>query len=195
MANPQQPFKTAKELIAYAKADPGKVNFGSPGNGSSPHLSGELFDSMTGVKMTHVPYKGSAPAITDLLGNQIAVMFDNMPSAIPHVRSGKLRPIAVTTPKRSPELPDVPTVEEAGVPGYQAMSWFGLFVPVKTPASVQARLHVAIVKALTNPAVTKKIQEQGGVVVVESPAEFTAFIKAENEKWKKVVKESGAVAG
>ena len=195
VANPQQPFKTAKELIAYAKADPGKVNFGSPGNGSSPHLSGELFDSMTGVKMTHVPYKGSAPAITDLLGNQIAVMFDNMPSAIPHVRSGKLRPIAVTTPKRSPELPDVPTVEEAGVPGYQAMSWFGLFVPVKTPASVQARLHVAIVKALTNPAVTKKIQEQGGVVVVESPAEFTAFIKAENEKWKKVVKESGAVAG
>ncbi|GAB2489329.1 tripartite tricarboxylate transporter substrate binding protein [Comamonas humi] len=195
VAHPSQPFKTVKELIAYAKANPGKVNFGSPGNGSSPHLSGELFDSLAGVKMTHVPYKGSAPAITDLLGNQIAIMFDNMPSAIQHVRSGKLRPIAVTTPKRSPELPDVPTVAEAGVPGYAAMSWFGLFAPAKTPAAVQAKLHDAIVKALKNPAVAKKIQEQGGEVVAESPAEFAAFIKAENEKWKKVVKDSGAVAG
>ena len=195
VSHPQQPFKTVKELIAHAKANPGKVNFGSPGNGSSPHLSGALFETMTGVKLTHVPYKGSAPAITDLLGNQIAIMFDNMPSAIQHVRSGKLRPIAVTTSKRSPELPDVPTVAEAGVPGYQAMSWFGLFVPVKTPAAVQAKLHESIIKALKNPAVVKKIQEQGGEIVAESPAEFTAFIKAENEKWKKVVKESGATAG
>jgi len=195
VANPQQPFKTVKELIAYAKANPGKVNFGSSGSGSSVHLSGELFKMMTKTDIVHIPYKGSAPAMTDLLGNQIAIMFDNMPSAIQHVRSGKLRPIAVTTAKRSPELPDVPTVAEAGVPGYEAMSWFGLFVPAKTPAAVQARLHEAIAKALKNPAVAKKIQEQGGEVVIETPAQFGAFIKAENEKWKKVVKESGATAG
>ena len=136
VANPQQPFKTVKELIAYAKANPGKVNFGSSGSGSSVHLSGELFKMMTKTDIVHIPYKGSAPAMTDLLGNQIAIMFDNMPSAIQHVRSGKLRPIAVTSAKRSPELPDVPTVAEAGVPGYEAMSWFGLFVPAKTPAAV-----------------------------------------------------------
>jgi len=116
VANPAQPFKTVKELIAYGKANPGKLNFGSSGSGSSIHLSGELFKSMAGIDMVHVPYKGSAPAVTDLLGNQIAIMFDNLPSAIQHVRSGKLRAIAVTTAKRSPELPDVPTIAEAGVP-------------------------------------------------------------------------------
>ncbi|MCW0038655.1 tripartite tricarboxylate transporter substrate-binding protein, partial [Acinetobacter baumannii] len=137
VAHPSQPFKTVKEMIAYARANPGKLNYGSSGSGSSIHLSGELFRSMTGLDMVHVPYKGSAPAITDLLGNQIAIMFDNMPSAIQHVRSGKLRPIAVTTAKRSPELPDVPTVAEAGVPGYEATSWFGLWTQAKTPAAVQ----------------------------------------------------------
>ncbi|MEG0113808.1 MAG: tripartite tricarboxylate transporter substrate binding protein, partial [Comamonas sp.] len=141
VANPAQPFKNVKELISYAQAHPGQVNFGSSGSGSSIHLSGELFKMMAKVDMIHIPYKGSAPAVTDLLGNQIAIMFDNMPSAIQHVRSGKLRPLAVTTAKRSPELPDVPTVAEAGVPGYEATSWFGLFAPTKTPADVQAKLH------------------------------------------------------
>ena len=195
VANPQQPFKDVKELIAYAQANPGKVNFGSSGSGSSIHLSGELFKMMTKVDMVHIPYKGSAPAVTDLLGNQIAIMFDNMPSAIQHVRSGKLRPLAVTTAKRSPELPDVPTVAEAGVPGYEATSWFGLFAPAKVPADVQAKLHAAIIKVLQKPDVIKKIADQGGEVVTESQAEFAKFIAAENEKWKKVVKTSGASAG
>lgn len=192
VANPAQPFKNVKELIAYAKANPGKVNFGSSGSGSSVHLSGELFKSMAHVDMVHVPYKGSAPAMTDLLGNQISVMFDNMPSAIQHVRSGKLRPLAVTTAKRSRELPDVPTIAEAGVPGYEATSWFGLWAPVKTPADVQQKIHTALVKVLKNPAVIKKIEDQGGDVVIDTQAQFDAYIKTEAAKWGKVVKESGA---
>lgn len=171
------------------------MNFGSSGSGSSIHLSGELFKMMAKVDMVHIPYKGSAPAVTDLLGNQIAIMFDNMPSAIQHVRSGKLRPLAVTTAKRSPELPDVPTIAEAGVPGYEATSWFGLFAPTKTPADVQVKLHAAIIKVLQKPDVIKKIGDQGGEVVTESQAEFGKFIAAENEKWKQVVKTSGATAG
>ena len=192
VAHPSQPFKTVPELIAYAKANPGAVNFGSSGSGSSIHLSGELFKSMANVDMVHVPYKGSAPAVTDLLGNQIGIMFDNMPSAIQHVRSGKLRPIAVTTAKRSPELPDVPTIAEAGVPGYEATSWFGLCAPANTPAPVMDKLHAALTKVLKDPAVIKKIGDQGGEVVIETPAQFDAFIKSEAAKWGKVVKESGA---
>ncbi|MBS0508010.1 MAG: tripartite tricarboxylate transporter substrate binding protein [Proteobacteria bacterium] len=192
VANPKEPYKTVKELIAYAKQHPGKVTFGSPGSGASPHVSGELFKSMTGTDLLHVPYKGSAPAMTDLLGGQINIMFDNMPSAIQHVRSGKLRPIAVTTAKRSPELPDVPTIAEAGVPGYEAMSWFGLFAPAGTPKPVLDRLHAALVKVLNQADVKKKIAEQGGDVVAETPEQFAAFIKAETAKWGKVVKDSGA---
>lgn len=192
VANPAQPYKSVKDLIAYAKANPGKVNFGSSGNGSSIHLSGELFKSLAKVDMQHVPYKGSAPAVTDLLGNQIDIMFDNMPSAIQHVRSGKLAPLAVTTAKRSPELPNVPTIAEAGVPGYEATSWFGMFAPAGTPAPVLAKLNAAIVKVLAQPDVKKKINEQGAEVYSETPEQFAAFIQAESVKWGKVVKESGA---
>ena len=192
VANPAQPYKTVKELIAYAKANPGKVNFGSSGNGSSIHLSGELFKSLARVDMVHVPYKGSAPAVTDLLGNQIGIMFDNMPSAIQHVRSGKLVPIAVTTAKRSPELPNVPTIAEAGVPGYEATSWFGMFAPAGTPAPVLTKLNTALVKVLNQAEVKKKINDQGAETVSETPEQFAAFIKAESIKWGKVVKESGA---
>ncbi|HRM82462.1 MAG TPA: tripartite tricarboxylate transporter substrate binding protein [Acidovorax temperans] len=192
VANPAQPYKSVKDLIAYAKANPGKVNFGSSGNGSSIHLSGELFKSLAKVDMQHVPYKGSAPAVTDLLGNQIGIMFDNMPSAIQHVRSGKLAPLAVTTAKRSPELPNVPTIAEAGVPGYEATSWFGMFAPAGTPAPVLAKLNAAIVKVLAQPDVKKKINEQGAEVYSETPEQFAAFIQAESVKWGKVVKESGA---
>ena len=195
VAHPNQPFKNVQELIAYAKANPGKVNFGSSGSGSSIHLSGELFNMMAKVDTVHVPYKGSAPAVTDLLGNQIAIMFDNMPSAIQHVRNGKLRPLAVTTAKRSPELPDVPTVAEAGVPGYEAVSWFGMFAPAKTPTDIQTKVHAALIKVLKSPDVVKKINDQGGEVVTESQAEFGKFIATENEKWKQVVKASGATAG
>ncbi|MDP4073734.1 tripartite tricarboxylate transporter substrate binding protein [Acidovorax sp. A1169] len=192
VANPAQPYKSVKELIAYAKANPGKVNFGSSGNGSSIHLSGELFKSLAKVDMVHVPYKGSAPAVTDLLGNQIGIMFDNMPSAIQHVRSGKLVPIAVTTAKRSPELPNVPTIAEAGVPGYEATSWFGMFAPTGTPAPVLAKLNTALVKVLNQAEVKKKINEQGAETTSETPEQFAAFIKTESVKWGKVVQESGA---
>ncbi|CAN7174051.1 tripartite tricarboxylate transporter substrate binding protein [Acidovorax sp. LjRoot118] len=192
VANPAQPYKSVKELIAYAKANPGKVNFGSSGNGSSIHLSGELFKSLAKVDMVHVPYKGSAPAVTDLLGNQIGIMFDNMPSAIQHVRSGKLVPIAVTTAKRSPELPNVPTIAEAGVPGYEATSWFGMFAPAGTPAPVLAKLNTALVKVLNQAEVKKKINEQGAETYSETPEQFAAFIKTESVKWGKVVQESGA---
>jgi tripartite-type tricarboxylate transporter receptor subunit TctC len=194
VANPAQPFKTVKELMAYAKANPGKVTFGSSGNGSSIHLSGELFKQMAGVDIQHVAYKGSAPAVNDLLGNHIAVMFDNMPSAISHVKAGKLRPLAVTTPKRSPALPDVPTIAEAGVPGYEATSWFGLLAPAKTPAPVVAKLNAAILKALADPDVKKKLQEQGAEPFGETPAQFAAFIGSETVKWGKIVKQSGATA-
>lgn len=192
VANPKQPFKNVQELIAYAKANPGKVNFGSSGNGSSIHLSGELFKMMTKTDMVHVPYKGSAPAMNDLLGNQISIMFDNMPSAIQHVRGGQLRALAVTTAKRSPELPDVPTIAEAGVPGYEATSWFGLLAPAGTPPAIIDKLDDALFKVYKNPELLKKISDQGAEPVVEKPAQFSAFIKAETEKWGKVVRASGA---
>jgi tripartite-type tricarboxylate transporter receptor subunit TctC len=194
VANPAQPFKTVKELTAYAKANPGKVTFGSSGSGTSIHLSGELFKQMAGVDIQHVAYKGSAPAVNDLLGNHIAIMFDNMPSAISHVKAGKLRPLAVTTAQRSPALPDVPTIAEAGVPGYEATSWFGLLAPAKTPAPVVARLNASILKALADPDVKKKLLEQGAEPAGETPAQFAAFIASETVKWGKIVKQSGATA-
>jgi tripartite-type tricarboxylate transporter receptor subunit TctC len=194
VANPAQPFKTVKELMAYAKANPGKVTFGSSGSGTSIHLSGELFKQMAGVDIQHVAYKGSAPAVNDLLGNHIAIMFDNMPSAISHVKAGKLRPLAVTTAQRSPALPDVPTIAEAGVPGYEATSWFGLLAPAKTPAPVVAKLNASILKALADPDVKKKLLEQGAEPAGETPAQFAAFIASETVKWGKIVKQSGATA-
>jgi tripartite-type tricarboxylate transporter receptor subunit TctC len=194
VANPAQPFKTVKELMAYTKANPGKVTFGSSGSGTSIHLSGELFKQMAGVDIQHVAYKGSAPAVNDLLGNHIAIMFDNMPSAISHVKAGKLRPLAVTTAQRSPALPDVPTVAEAGVPGYEATSWFGLLAPAKTPAPVVAKLNAAILKALADPDVKNKLLEQGAEPAGETPAQFAAFIASETVKWGKIVKQSGATA-
>ncbi|NUN60687.1 MAG: tripartite tricarboxylate transporter substrate binding protein [Burkholderiaceae bacterium] len=192
VAHPSQPFKTVQEMIAYAKANPGKINFGSPGNGASPHLSGELFKSLTKVDMVHVPYKGSAPAVSDLLGGQISIMFDNLPSVIPHVRSGKLRAIAISTAKRSADLPDVPTISEAGVPGYEATSWFGMFAPAATPKPVLDKISAALGKVLANAEVKKKIDDQGGEPANETPAQFADFIQKESLKWGKVVKESGA---
>ncbi|MGV3572388.1 MAG: tripartite tricarboxylate transporter substrate binding protein [Ramlibacter sp.] len=194
VAHPSRPYKNVKELIAYAKANPGKVNFGSSGSGSSIHLSGELFNALAKVDMIHIPYKGSAPAVTDLVGGQIDLMFDNMPSAIQHVRSGRLRPLAVTTAKRSPELPDVPTIAEAGVPGYEATSWFGMFTTAGTPAPVVARLNAALVKVLADPEVKKKFAEQGAEAIGEKPEQFAEFIRKESAKWSQVVKASGATA-
>jgi tripartite-type tricarboxylate transporter receptor subunit TctC len=194
VANPSQPFKTVKELIAHAKANPGKVTFASSGSGTSIHLSGEMFQQMAGVEMQHIPYKGSAPALTDLLGGQTAIMFDNMPSVISHVRAGKLRPIAVTTPTRSPALPDVPTIAESGVPGYSATSWFGLLAPAGTPAPVIAKLNASILKGLADPEVKKKLAEQGAEPHGEKPEQFAEFIRSETAKWGQTVKVSGATA-
>ncbi|RZL43138.1 MAG: tripartite tricarboxylate transporter substrate binding protein [Variovorax sp.] len=192
VANPSQPYKTVKELIAYAKANPGKVNFASSGSGTSIHLSGELFKQMTQIDMQHVPYKGSAPAVADLIGGQTAIMFDNMPSVMPHVKAGKLRAMAVTTARRSPALPDVPTIAESGVPGYDTSSWFGLLAPTGTPPEVVAKLNAAILKALADPDVKTKLAEQGAEPHPEKPEQFAAFIGSETAKWGKVVKESGA---
>jgi tripartite-type tricarboxylate transporter receptor subunit TctC len=192
VANPQQPFKTVQELIDYAKANPGTITYASSGNGTSIHLSAELFKTMAGVDMLHVPYKGSALALTDLLGNQVAIMFDNLPSAIQHVRAGKLRAIAVTSAKRSPQLPNTPTIAEAGLPGYEATSWFGLFAPAGTPQPVVDKLNAAIVKAIADPKVSEQFEHQGAEPYPETPAEFAAFIEAELVKWGKVVKDSGA---
>jgi tripartite-type tricarboxylate transporter receptor subunit TctC len=194
VANPAQPFKSVKELIAYARANPGKLTFASSGSGTSIHLSGEMFQQMAGVEMQHIPYKGSAPALTDLLGGQTAIMFDNMPSVIGHVRAGKLRPIAVTTPNRSPAVPDVPTIAESGVPGYSATSWFGLLAPTGTPAPVMAKLHGSILKALADPEVKKKMAEQGAEPHGEKPEQFAEFIRSETAKWGQTVKVSGATA-
>jgi tripartite-type tricarboxylate transporter receptor subunit TctC len=192
VANPARPYKNVKELLAYAKANPGKVTFGSSGNGSSIHLSGELFNNLAKVDMIHVPYKGSAPAVTDLVGGQIDVMFDNMPSAIQHVRNGRLKALAVTTAKRSPELPDVPTIAEAGVPGYEATSWFGLFTVAGTPAAELARLNAALAKVLADPEVKAKMVAQGAEPYSEKPEQFAAFIAKESAKWGQVVKAAGA---
>ena len=192
VSHPSQPYKTVSELIAYAKSHPGKVNYASSGSGSSIHLSGELFEAMTKTGMVHIPYKGSAPAVNDLLANQVDIMFDNLPSAIAHVRAGKLRAIAVTTAKRSEQLPQVPTIAESGVPGYEATSWFGLFAPAGTPVAVVTKLNAAIVKVLGQPEVKRKITEQGGDPSPEKPEQFAAFIQAESLKWGKVVRDSGA---
>jgi tripartite-type tricarboxylate transporter receptor subunit TctC len=191
VANPGKPYKTVPELIAWAKANPGKVNFGSSGTGTSVHLSGELFKALAKVDMTHVPYKGSGPAMTDLLGGQIDIMFDNMPSALQHVKSGKLVPLAVTTAKRAPELPDVPAIGEF-VKGYEAVSWFGLLAPVKTPKPVLDKLHGALAKAMKHPDLLARFSEMGAQPVIETPAQFAAFIDSEAVKWSKVVKDSGA---
>lgn len=194
VANPGKPYKSVRELVAYAKANPGRVNFASSGSGSSIHLSGELFNALAKVEMVHVPYKGSAPAVTDLVAGQVDVMFDNMPSAIQHVRSGRLRPLAVTTAKRSPDLPDVPTIAEAGVPGYEATSWFGLYAPAATPAPVLARLHAGLVKVLADAEVRKKMDDQGAEPMSETPEQFAEFMRKETAKWAQVVKASGASA-
>jgi tripartite-type tricarboxylate transporter receptor subunit TctC len=189
--NKEVPAKTVAEFIAYAKANPGKINMASSGNGTSVHLSGEMFMVMSDTKMQHVPYRGAAPAITDLLGGQVQVIFDNMPSIIEHVRSGSLRALAVTTAVRSPQLPDVPTVAET-VPGYEASALFGMGAPSKTPPEIIEKLNKEINAVLAEPELRKRLIELGGEPLIGTPAAFGALIAAETEKWEKVVKFSGA---
>jgi len=192
VVHPSVPVHSVKELIDYAKKNPGKLSFASSGNGTSIHLSGELFKTLTGVQMTHVPYKGSAPAITDLLGGQVHLMFDNMPSAFPHVQAGKLRALAVTTAQRAAAAPDLPTIAEAGVPGYEATSWFGVLAPAGVPRPIVDKLYREIARILKDPQVSKEMRARGAEPVGNTPDEFAAYIKAEIEKWRKVVAASGA---
>ncbi|HWI13904.1 MAG TPA: tripartite tricarboxylate transporter substrate binding protein, partial [Burkholderiales bacterium] len=185
------PAKNIAEFIAYAKKNPGKVNMASSGSGTSVHLSGELFKTMTGIEMNHVPYKGAGPAIIDLIGGHVDVIFDNMPSIIGHIRGGELRALGVTTAKRSPALPDVPAVAEF-VPGYEASAWFGAAAPKGTPAAAIERLNKEINAALADPGMKAKLADLGGVPIPGTPEQFWALHKMETEKWAKVVQLSGA---
>jgi tripartite-type tricarboxylate transporter receptor subunit TctC len=191
--NPNVPAHTVKEFIDYAKANPGRVNMASSGIGTSVHLSGALFMMMTGVEMVHVPYRGAAPALTDMLANQVQVMFDNLPSSIGHIQAGRLRALAVTTAERSKALPDVPTVAET-VPGYEASAWFGMAVPKGTPQAVIDKLNHEINAALADPAAQAKLGEIGGMLIPGTPEDFGKIVATETEKWSKVVKATGATA-
>jgi tripartite-type tricarboxylate transporter receptor subunit TctC len=188
--NKDVPAKTVAEFIAYVKANPGKVNLASSGNGTSVHLSGEMFMAMTGTKMQHVPYRGAAPAITDLLGGQVQVIFDNMPSILQHIRAGSLRALAVTSTARSPLLPDVATLAET-VPGYEASALFGVGVPKNTPKEIIEKLNKEINAVLAEPAIKARLIDLGGEPLLGPPEAFGAMIAAETEKWEKVVKSAG----
>lgn len=184
--------KTVQDFIAEAKAAPKKFTMASSGNGTSIHLSGELFKMMTGVEMPHVPYRGSGPAVNDLVSGQVDVMFDNLPSSIEQAKAGNLRAIAVTSAQRSAALPDVPTVAESGLAGFEATSWFALFAPKGTPAPIVQKLNDEVRKALENPDTRRRMTELGGEIRPMTPAELGAYVSSEYEKWAKVVKASGA---
>ena len=190
VVNKDAPFNTLPEMMAYGKANPGKLTYGSSGNGTTLHLSGELFNLMSGSKITHIPYKGSTPAVADLMGGQISMIFDNMPSVIQQVKSGRLKALAVTSAQRNAQLPEIPTIQELGVAGYEVWSWFGLLAPAATPKPIVDKLNATIVDIIKQPDVQAKIIELGAVPVPETSAEFGAFIEAETLKWAKVIKEA-----
>jgi tripartite-type tricarboxylate transporter receptor subunit TctC len=191
--NPSLPVKSVAEFIAYARARPGQINFASAGNGTPQHVSAELFKMMTGLSMTHVPYRGAAPALTDMLSGQVQVMFDPLPASIQYIRSGQLRPLAVTTAIRWPEMPDLPTVNEV-VPGYVTDSWYGVGVPRNTPAEIIDRLNREINAGLADPKLKARLADLGTSVLAGSPADFGKLMADETAKWAKVVKASGARA-
>jgi tripartite-type tricarboxylate transporter receptor subunit TctC len=185
------PVKSVAEFIAYCKANPGKVNMASSGNGTSTHLSGELFKSMTGCNMVHVPYKGAGPALIDLTAGQIQVFFDNLPSSVPHIKGGRIRALAVTSEGIEPSAPDLPTIA-ATVKGYEATAWFGIGMPKGTPVEVVAKMNAEVNKALVDPIMQKRVAELGGVPISGTPADFGKIIVEETTKWAKVVEISGA---
>jgi tripartite-type tricarboxylate transporter receptor subunit TctC len=190
--HPSVPVKTVKEFIAYAKKRPGELNYSSAGNGSQPHLTAEMFKARTGINIVHVPYKGAPPQIADLLAGHVALTFATSPSAVPHVKSGKLRALGVSTAKRIAALPDVPTIAEAGVPGFEASGANGLVGPAGMPAAVVERLNAAVVRIVNEPAMSRFLSEQGADPWTTTPAEYAAYIKSEVAKWAKAVKDSGA---
>jgi tripartite-type tricarboxylate transporter receptor subunit TctC len=192
IVNPAVPANSQKELIAYLKANPGKVSFGSAGNGSVEHLAGEMFRFMTGTDIVHIPYKGGAPMLADLMGGQIQMSIETSGAAAPYVRSGKVRALAVSTAKRSPAFPDLPTIAEAGVKGYEVTTWYGLLAPAGTPPDIINKIHDQVVAALKTPEMKQRLDEIGAEPGGMSPAEFAAFIVSETAKWGKVVRDSGA---
>ena len=192
--HPSVKANSVADVIALAKASPGKLNYASSGSGTSIHMSGEMFKHLTKVDMVHIPYKGSAPAVTDLLGGQVMMMFDNIPSALPHIRAGKLRPLAVTGAKRDPLLPDLPTMAETGVTGYESGVWFGLAVPTGTPKSEIGRLNEAAVKGTKSPEFIKRMTELGYSIIGSTPEQMVEMNKAEAARWGPIVRASGAKA-
>lgn len=191
VVNPSLPVNSVSELIAYAKANPGKLSFGSSGTGGGTHLAGELFNAMAGVKIQHIPYRGSAPAMQDLLGGQVQVMFADGPSAVPHLKTGKVRALGVGNPTRSSMLPDVPTIAESGVPGYEAYSWSGVLAPKGTPAEIVARVNADLVKVLSDPATAKAMVAAGAEPKPGSAEAFGAFVRGEVLKWREVINKAG----
>lgn len=192
MVHPSVQAKTVAELTALAKANPGKINFGSSGNGTTNHLAGELYKSLAGINIVHVPYRGAAPAMNDLLGGHIQMMFDNMPAVMPHVKAGSVRALAVAGKTRSKAFPDLPTMEEAGVPGFEASAWFGLVAPAKTPPAALNAIEQAVTDALRSPDIVQKLGDLGAEPGRVAGDEFRRFLAAEVERWSKVVQASGA---
>jgi tripartite-type tricarboxylate transporter receptor subunit TctC len=192
VVHPSVPARSVKEIIALARKDPGKWTYASSGNGTSIHMSGAMFTQFTGTDILHIPYKGSAPAVTDLLAGQTHMMFDNIPSSLPHIKSGKLIALATTGAKRDPALPDVPTVAEAGVPGYESGVWFGIMVPAATPKNIIARLNAAAVEATKAPEFQKRMKELGYNIIPGSPEDMARMLEAEVKRWGPIVKKSGA---
>jgi len=192
VAHPSVPAKNLKELMAHIQSKRGQFSYGSSGNGTPQHLTSELFASVTKLEMTHVPYKGSAPAISDLLGGHIPVMFDSTIAIMPHIKSGKVKPIAISSAKRSPLLPDVPTFAEAGLPQIESYAWYGMFAPAKTPKNVIAKINAEAIKVMKGPEFQKVLADTGSDFVGDTPENFGKFVQAEHARWGKVVKQSGA---
>jgi tripartite-type tricarboxylate transporter receptor subunit TctC len=185
------PAHSVQEFIAYARANPGKANYASSGHGTSVHLSGELFNKMTGLKLQHIPYRGAGPALNDLIPGRVDVMFNNIGAVMPLIKGGQLRALGVTSSKRAAELPDVPTVSEAGVPGFDVSAWYALFVPARTPPAVIQKLNADTVLALADPATRTRLEQLGVGVIGSSPEELRAYLKAEMDKWGVIIKEAG----
>ena len=194
VVHPSVPVKSMQEFIAYAKANPGKINYGSSGVGSPPHLSMEVLRSMTGINLVHVPYKGAGPALADLLGGQMQAMCTSLAGLINFIKSGRVRALGVTTAKRNPQLPDVPTIVESGIPGYEVTIWYAVFAPVATPKAIVQKLNTEMVKALNSPEMKERMALQGMDPAPSTPAELTTFVKIETAKWAKAAKDSGATA-
>ncbi|MCE9640884.1 MAG: tripartite tricarboxylate transporter substrate binding protein [Betaproteobacteria bacterium] len=191
VVHPAVPANSVKELVALAKARPGQLNYASVGIGSPNHMGMELLKALTGIDIVHVPYKGTGPAITDLLGGQVQVMFNSMPSVIPLVASGKLKGLAVGSVQRSPAVPDIPTVVEAGVPGFENVTWYGMFAPAKTPHDIIVKLNKQVVQILASPEMAQRLASQGAEPRSSTPEELTKFMRVESERWKKVIKTAG----